>query len=821
MAAVETTTGNGRLGPALVTRALSGASVAVGVGVLAGWALDIPSIRSVVPGLVEMKANTALSFVLSGCALWLLAPAGATGRRRVAGRVIAAIVSLLALATMSQHLIGWDLGIDQLLFRESPDAIFTASPGRMAFATTVDFTLIGAALLFLDVRTRRGFWPAQWLALVAGGAALLATIAYLYGASELYGVGPWFTAVAVHTALAFGALALGILTSRPDRGLIALGRRPGVGGTMVRRLTAAATLVPPVLGWLRLEGERAGLYGTAVGVSLYTTTSIAIFTALIWTSGRSLDRADRARSRAEETLRAHAEELDDLYNRAPCGYHSLDAEGVFLRINDTELEWLGYAREEVVGKLAFTDLVTEPSVERFRTNFPRFKREGRIDNLEFEMVRKDGSTFPILLSATAVTDDEGAYLMSRSTVVDITERKRTEVQLHRARAEAERANRAKDEFLSRMSHELRTPLNAVLGFAQILEMDDLGPEQRDGVKQILKGGHHLLGLIDEVLDISRIATGSLSLSPEPVSVTEVVFEAVDLIQPLAAERGIALRAEDANGLHVLADRQRLKQVLLNLLANAVKYNREGGSVDVNWSKAPGDRLRVAVSDTGSGIPAEVLERLFVPFDRLGAEATGVEGTGLGLALSKALTEAMGGAIEVESRVGKGSTFAVELPLAEPQMLRYEREEAGRVEEPAEHGVRTVLYLEDNLSNLRLVERILERRPDLRLISAMQGRLGLELAREHRPDVVLLDLHLPDISGEEALRSLRARPETRRIPVIAISADATSTSAKRLLSRGARDYLTKPLDIQRFLEVLDDALGTGSAGATLREDDRAG
>ena len=904
----------------------------MGVVVLLGWALELPWVRSVGPDLVEMKPNTALGFLLAGGALWLLAPTEGSDRRASAGRVLAGLLTTLALATMSEYVMGWDLGIDQLLFLESPEAIFTSSPGRMAFATTVDFALIGAALLLLDVRTRRGFWPAQGLALAAGGLAYVAAIGYLYGAQSLYGVGPWFTPIALHTALAFVALALGVLASRPDRGLIGLGERPGAGGAMVRRLTATAVLLPSLLGWLELQGERAGVYEIAVGLSLLTAANIGIFTALIWANGSSIQRSDHARARAEDALRTRAEDLDDLYNRAPCGYHSLGRDGVVLRINDTELDWLGYAREEVVGKLRFNDLLAEESLAIFADHFPRFKREGRVDNLVFDMVRKDGSTFPVLLSATAVMDGEGEFLMSRSTIVDITareeaerearqtqefldsvienlptmvfvkdaedlrfvrinragedllgvareeligrsdydsfpveqadlftgndrevlenrrlldipeepiqtkhgprllhtrkipiltpdgdpryllgiseditERRRAEEELSRARTEAERANRAKDEFLSRMSHELRTPLNAVLGFAQLLELDESDPVRRDNVGQILKGGRHLLGLIDEVLDISRIATGTVSLSPEPVSVTEVVFEVVGLIRPLAAERGIVVHAEDANGVHVLADRQRLKQVLLNLLSNAVKYNRDVGSVDVGWSKVAGERLRVAVSDTGAGIPAWELERLFVPFDRLGADATGIEGTGLGLALAKALTEAMGGMIHVESRVGTGSTFAVEFPLAEPPLARYPGESAALAPGSGHTQTRTVLYLEDNMSNLRLVERILENSPHLRLITAMQGRLGLELARKHRPDVILLDVHLPDITGEEVLRDLRERPETRGIPVIAVSADATPGSARRLLSQGAHHYLTKPLDIRRFLEVLEAAL----------------
>jgi len=383
-----------------------------------------------------------------------------------------------------------------------------------------------------------------------------------------------------------------------------------------------------------------------------------------------------------------------------------------------------------------------------------------------------------------------------------------------ARTEADRANLAKSEFLSRMSHELRTPLNAILGFGQLLEMDDLTPAQREGVTHILKGGRHLLDLINEVLDIARIEAGRMSLSREPVPVCAMIQESVDLVSPLAAAHHVhLLRAgmDDGSDRFVLADRQRLKQILLNLLQNAVKYNRREGTVSLTIEEAPDARVRIGVRDTGPGIPPEQVERLFVPFERLGAEEEGVEGTGLGLVFSRRLAEAMGGTLGVESEVGVGSTFWVELPSAEPPLQGLER--AG-VALPAPADLddstrpRIVLYIEDNLPNVQLVQHLLAHRPEVRLIPVMQGRLGLELAREHRPHLVLLDLHLPDIPGDEVLRRLQESPHTRGIPVVVISADAMPDQAKRLIEAGARDYLTKPFEVKRFMEILDSILGQG-------------
>ncbi len=391
------------------------------------------------------------------------------------------------------------------------------------------------------------------------------------------------------------------------------------------------------------------------------------------------------------------------------------------------------------------------------------------------------------------------------------ERRRTDqklAQVREAKLLAEAASRAKNEFLSRMSHELRTPLNAILGFGQLLEMDTLNEGQRECVSQISSGGKHLLTLINEVLDIARIEAGSMVLSLEPVRVGDALQEVLALVRPLGEARGIRfhLDLEGMGSRCVLADNQKLKQVLMNLLSNAVKYNREGGEVQLSCSAAGPGRLCLSVADTGRGIPQEKLHRLFVPFDRLGAEQTGVEGCGLGLALSKSLTEAMGGTLRVSSEPAQGSTFSVELAEAhDPQLQAAQSIEELSTRANALSASSTVLYIEDNLDNLRLVQRILDHRPGIQLVTAMQGSLGTELARQHRPDLILLDVHLPDLDGEQVLCRLGAAPETRSIPVVVLSADATARQIERLRSAGARDYLTKPIDVHRFLGIVDDVL----------------
>jgi CheY-like chemotaxis protein len=408
--------------------------------------------------------------------------------------------------------------------------------------------------------------------------------------------------------------------------------------------------------------------------------------------------------------------------------------------------------------------------------------------------------------------DDVHFLQAVANVLTASiERQRAEESIRLAREQAETANRAKSDFLSRMSHELRTPLNAILGFTQLLELDKPSPSQEESISHISRAGHHLLSLINEVLDIARIESGRLALNPEPIEIGVFLRETIDLIRPLAARHEVDAQFVEgpATTECVFADRQRLKQVILNLLSNAVKYNRPGGSVRVGCASLGGDRLRIDVTDTGRGISRERMKILFIPFERLGAEDSEIEGTGIGLALSRGIVAALHGELGVTSVEGEGSTFSVILPRAigapaavpAPPM-------APAVIEPstaANAPLRTLLYIEDQDLNLRLVERILQSRSEYRLLTAMQGGLGLDLAREHHPDLVLLDLNLPDMSGEEVLRRLKEDPNMRSIPVVMVSADAMGDRVEQLLELGAAGYLTKPYRVAEFLRIIAETL----------------
>jgi PAS domain S-box-containing protein len=526
---------------------------------------------------------------------------------------------------------------------------------------------------------------------------------------------------------------------------------------------------------------------------------------LVDTLGYAMDVTERRQ--ADEAVREREATLQAVVNASPDIISILDGDGNIRSMSPAGERILGRPSDDRVGHSALNSEFVHPDdLDRFREAQRRvLAGQDASAEVRLRVRHAEGHWLTLEAHSRVLAAPAGLLVVSR----DVTEQAALEEELRLAKLAAEQANEAKSEYLSRMSHELRTPLNAILGFAQLLELDDLDTEQRDNLGHILSGARHLLSLINEVLDIAAIEAGRLSLSLEPVAVADVSSEAISLIRPLADQQHVVLAGpEAACATHVLGDRQRLKQVLLNLLSNAVKYNREGGSVRLACEAVAGGRLRITVTDTG--IPPEAVERLFVPFERVTDTQRGIEGTGLGLPLSKRLAEAMGGTLELVSIPGQGSTFWVELPLAESPVAQDRRQKAE--EEPEEERAEragpaiTVLYIEDNMSNLRLVERVLGRRPGVRLISAMRPELGLELAAEHHPDLVLLDLHLPDMPGEVVLRRLQANPRTAGIPVVILSADARSGLIQRLLEQGARAFLTKPLDVRELLGLLDAVAG---------------
>jgi PAS domain S-box-containing protein len=434
------------------------------------------------------------------------------------------------------------------------------------------------------------------------------------------------------------------------------------------------------------------------------------------------------------------------------------------------------------------------------------------------VIARDGSECHIADSCAPIRDRQGHVVGAVLVFRDVTERKRLDQAMHGknaeledARAVADKANLAKSEFLSSMSHELRTPLSAILGFAQLMESASPSPtvSQKRSIEQILKAGWYLLDLINEILDLALIESGKLSLSLEPISLTGVMHECQAMMEPQAQKRGISVAfPRFETPYFIKADRTRMKQVLINLLSNAVKYNTAGGAVVVDCIASTPDRIRVSVTDTGAGLPPEQIARLFEPFNRLGQGVSGEEGTGIGLVVCKRLVELMGGAIGVESAVGKGSVFWIEFDLtAAPQFAAGATAPAAPARTPVEAGARarTLLYVEDNPANLMLVEDLVARRTDIHLLSAANGIRGIEIAHAARPDVILMDINLPDVSGIEVLRILTEDTATAHIPVVALSANAMPRDIEKGMKAGFFRYLTKPIKVNEFMDTLDVAL----------------
>ena len=493
-----------------------------------------------------------------------------------------------------------------------------------------------------------------------------------------------------------------------------------------------------------------------------------------------------------------------------------DPLGIITDVNKQMEALTGCTRDELIGA-PFKSYFTDP--ERAEAAIKLALLEKKVTDYELAARDRDGKTTEVSYNATTFYDRyrvlQGVFAAAR----DVTERQlnqqalqKTNVELELAKSAAEKANLAKSDFLSSMSHELRSPLNAILGFAQLMESASPAPtdSQKESIAQILQAGWHLLKLINEILDLSVIEAGRVSLSTEPVSLTEVMSECQAMLEPEAQQRGIGMTfPQFQSPIFVSADRTRLKQVVINLLSNAIKYNKEHGTVVVACGASTPGCTRISVSDTGAGLSPDKVAQLFQPFNRLGQEAVGgVAGTGIGLVVTKRLVKLMGGNLGVESTVGTGSVFWCDLISSDPPQLETETAEADAHDKtplPIGMPLHTLLYVEDNQANMKLVEQIIARRPDVRLLTAVNAHLGIEIARKEQPTVILMDINLPGISGVAAMEILHGDPSTAHIPVVALSANANPRDIEIGLAKGFFRYLTKPIKIKEFADTLNAAL----------------
>ena len=540
---------------------------------------------------------------------------------------------------------------------------------------------------------------------------------------------------------------------------------------------------------------------------------------LIGTDNTARKQVEAEQARLDQRLRDQQFYTRSLIESNIDALMTTDPRGIISDVNQQMEVLTGCTRDELIGA-PFKNFFTDP--QRAQAAIARVLHEGKVTNYELTALARDGHETVVSYNATTFHDRERTLQGVFAAARDVTERKLIErtlqdnnVELEVARTAAEKANLAKSEFLSNMSHELRTPLNAVLGFAQLMASEVPAPSraQQQSIDQILQAGWYLLRLINEILDLALIESGKLTISPESVLLAELLQDCQSMIEPLAQRHAIQMRYPDnKDTLHVHADRTRVKQVIVNLLSNAIKYNRAGGNVGVTCvASSDASRIRVSVADTGAGLAPAQIAQLFQPFNRLGKETTTEEGTGIGLVVTRRLVELMGGAIGVDSTVGVGSVFWFELPATGAPMLLNDSDAPHDGAEAVARGMhagrapRTLLYVEDNPANLALVERLVARRGDLRLVTAIDGFMGIQMARGYLPDLVLMDINLPGLSGFEALKALQEEPTTAHIPVLALSANAMARDVEKGLAAGFFSYLTKPIKVDEFMDALDLAL----------------
>jgi PAS domain S-box-containing protein len=536
---------------------------------------------------------------------------------------------------------------------------------------------------------------------------------------------------------------------------------------------------------------------------------------LIGTDNTARQQVEEERMKLDQRLRDQQFYTRSLIEANIDAIMTTDPQGIITDVNKQMEALTGCSRDELIGA-PFKSFFTDP--DRAEAGIKQVLAEGKITNYELTARNWDGRETVVSYNATTFYDRERSLQGVFAAARDVTVSKRLDQvlvernsELQSAKVLAEKANLAKSDFLSSMSHELRSPLNAILGFAQLMETESPAPtpSQQESIGRILQAGWHLLNLINEILDLAKIESGKFSLSPEPVSLGEVLTECQGMVEGQAQKREIQLAFPTFDEpCYVVADRTRLKQIFINLLSNGIKYNCDQGILEVSHSCVFPGNIRIEIRDTGAGLPPEMLEQLFQPFNRLGQESGGEEGTGIGLVVAKKLIEMMGGSIGVDSTLGVGTVFWFELKVAVQPHLEStpaDHETPALAPVEGEAAVRTLLYVEDNPANLSLVERLIARRPELRLLTALTGRLGIEMAHLHQPEVILMDINLPDLNGIDALHAIRNDPASAHIPVIAISANAMPHDIARGLQAGFFEYLTKPIIVKEFTETLNKAL----------------
>ena len=800
--------------------ALSIFTMLIGAFVLTGWLFDFHELTTIY-GAMAVKANTALALMLSGASLWLLNSDHERREFRIAGVIGAAIVSIIGLLTLSEHIFGWNLGIDQILFKESARALATTNPGRMGLPASTCFSLAGIALLLLH--NRRAIRLPQIFSIVVSLWALLAIVGYAYNAQALYNIAN-YTGIALPTAVSLLAVSFGLLCARIDQGVTTMISREGAGALLARRLLFMAITVPFLLGWLRVIGERKGYYDLAFGTAILVLSIVIVFTIVIWQSAARVSHAEQRQLVAENVAREKGEGIKRLATLIELSYEPIfiwDLEHGIVEWNKGCEQLYRYNRQEALGHISHQLLNTE-----FPSPLPDYlemlRREGYWSG---ELRHTTGEGAAVLVESRQQMIEAQGKLLVLETNRDITERQRSREELAQllvreqlARTEAEAASRLKDEFLATISHELRTPLSAVLGWATMLRANKLdAAASARAIETIERNARAQAQLIEDLLDVSRITSGKFKLDVQPIELISVIKAAIDSVRPAADAKSIQLELRlDPAADHIHADANRLQQVIWNLLANAIKFTAQHGHVQLNLDRID-SKAQISVSDTGEGISAEFLPHVFDRFQQAdGAITRRHGGLGLGLAIARHLVEMHGGSIEAASEgIGRGAIFTLRVPISLSHRSgslslsgtpAISERDGINDEVPNLNGLR-ILAIDDEADAREMLSTLLEG-CGADVLTAASAKEGFEAIAGWKPDILICDIGMPEEDGYSLIRKVRALepPAGGGIAAIALTGYVRVEERIRALEAGYQMFVPKPVAADELKSIIAELVG---------------
>jgi PAS domain S-box-containing protein len=812
-------------GAKLFSRAAGIFVMLMGALVLTGWLFNISILKSGYDN-IAMKANTAIALLLAGTSLWVLNTNSENSIGRRIGQVCAGIITLIGALTLSQHIFGWNLGIDQLLFTEPTGATATTSPGRMGPPASTCLTLSGIALLLLH--SRRNVRFAQFAAIIVSLWALFAIIGYAYQVEQLYGIAR-FTGIALHTAVAFFLLGLGILAARPDQGITSVISSAHAGGAMARRLIVAAILVPILLGWIRLAVQKAGYVDLGFGTSLLVLSITIIFIAIIWQSAAKLNHAEQQRLTAEAAVAESERKFSLIYHKAAFAIAITRlSDSIIVDVNEAFEALFGYSRQAMLGKTGL-ELGMVVRMEERAELYEQLQHHNSVLGREMPVRTKSGDIRIVSHNGSVITLNGEEYILA--TLYDITERKQAEYEREQLlvreqvlRTEAEKASRLKDEFLATISHELRTPLTAILGWASMLRSGELDePTFTQGLDTIERNGMAQAQLIEDLLDVSRIISGKLHLDIRPVDLITVINAAMDAVRPAASAREINMQlTADPAASQIRGDAARLQQVIWNLLSNAVKFTPRRGEVLIRLDRVD-SYSRISVSDTGDGIDPDFLPYIFERFRQAdGTKTRKHGGLGLGLAIARHFVELHGGTIEAFSEGrGKGATFTVKIPLAAirmPESLPPDNsgKTVPRKNRPSPvhanlHGLR-ILAVDDEPDTRDMLHVLLEQYgADVMTVASAND--AFDALSRWKPDLLLCDIGMPHEDGYSLIARIRALESGQggAIPAIALTGYVRVEERMRALMAGYQMFVPKPVEADELASIIASLVGRADSG----------